>query len=438
MPRTATPATPALRRLRTTAGAAAAALAATAAALLPLPAASAADSPGCRVDYTANRWTGGYTAAVKVTNLGPQLTSWRLTWTYGGDEHVTSAWNATVTQTGTAVTAVNAAWNGSLATGAATEFGVQGTWAAAAPAPSGFALNGTPCNGGTSASPSPSPSPSASASPSPSASASPSPSGSASPSPSPSSSASPSGSPSGSPSPSTSPTPPVPGCGSAVVCSGFEDQTGSAPAGDWQTVTPNCSGTGTAAIDTAVAYSGTRSLRIDGRAGYCNHVFVGTTKDVSAVGPVVYARMRVRHTTALPAAHVTSLTFADARDGGKDLRIGGQNGALQWNRESDDATLPVQSPAGVAQSAALPTGRWICLRFQIDTTQQAMRTYLDDVEVPGLHLDTVPTQDVDNQWLVRSTAPRPTTFRLGWESYGVGDDTLWFDDVALGASPIAC
>ncbi|MEV7181301.1 hypothetical protein [Kitasatospora sp. NPDC093679] len=42
--------------------------------------------------------------------------------------------------------------------------------------------------------------------------------------------------------------------------------------------------------------------------------------------------------------HVTAVTLADARDGGEDLRIGGQNGALQWNRESDDATLPVQSP----------------------------------------------------------------------------------------------
>ncbi|MEW1913107.1 hypothetical protein AB0442_32560 [Kitasatospora sp. NPDC085895] len=56
--------------------------------------------------------------------------------------------------------------------------------------------------------------------------------------------------------------------------------------------------------------------------------------------------MRVRHTTALPANHVTAVTPADARDGGKDLRIGGRNGALQWNRESDDATLPVQSRPG--------------------------------------------------------------------------------------------
>ncbi|WP_369008351.1 hypothetical protein, partial [Streptomyces sp. NTH33] len=28
--------------------------------------------------------------------------------------------------------------------------------------------------------------------------------------------------------------------------------------------------------------------------------------------------------------------------------------------------------------------------------------------------------------------------RLGWESYGTGEDTLWFDDVAVGSTPIGC
>ncbi|GAA1096819.1 MULTISPECIES: hypothetical protein [Kitasatospora] len=38
----------------------------------------------------------------------------------------------------------------------------------------------------------------------------------------------------------------------------------------------------------------------------------------------------------------------------------------------------------------------------------------------------------------RTRPPRPTALRLGREGYGVGDDTLWFDDVAPGPSPIAC
>lgn len=405
-------------RIRTAAAAGASLLLAVGAALLPLPTAQAAATTGCKVAYTVNQWSGGYTAQIEVTNLGAPVSNWQLTWSYGADERITSAWNATVTQSGKAVTATNVSWNGSLATGGTADFGVQGTWSIADPPPSNFALNGIGCNGSTSSPTPTSPAPTTSTPTVP-----------------------PTTTPPTTTPPTTTPpttTPPSSGCGTAVICSGFEDQTGSVPTGDWQVVTPDCQGSGTASIDTSVAYSGTRSLRIDGHAGYCNHVFVGTTKDVSSIGPVLYARLRVRHTTALPTSHVTSITMADANDGGKDLRIGGQNNALQWNRQSDDATLPVQSPAGVAQSVPLPTGRWVCLRFQIDTTKQAMSTYVDDTEVPGLHVDGVPTQDIDSQWLSRTVAPRPTTFRLGWESYGTGDDTLWFDDVAVGSQPIGC
>jgi hypothetical protein len=31
-----------------------------------------------------------------------------------------------------------------------------------------------------------------------------------------------------------------------------------------------------------------------------------------------------------------------------------------------------------------------------------------------------------------------TDLRLGWESYGADADTLWFDDVAVGATRIDC
>ncbi|QDI72642.1 cellulose-binding protein [Streptomyces calvus] len=352
---------------------------------------------GCRVDYTVNKWADGYTAQIKVTNLGPALDGWRLTWTYTGDQQVTSAWNATVTQTGRSVVATSTNWNGALDTSGTAEFGLQGTWRSADPAPSDFALNGVQCGGDSTPPPTTPPT-------------------------------------------TPPPTTPPPGadCDGAVICSDFEDQTGPAPSGDWRFTAPDCQGTGTAAVDTAVAHSGTRSLRVDGRAGYCNHAFVASTADLSSVGPVMHVRMWVRHTTALPAAHVTFVSLPDASQGGRSLRVGGQNGALQWNRESDDATLPAQSPAGVALSRPLPTGSWQCLRFAVDTTAPGLDTWLGDEQVPGLHADGVPTQDIDQQWLTRTTPPRPTALRLGWESYGTGDDTLWFDDVAVGSAPIDC
>jgi len=224
-------------------------------------------------------------------------------------------------------------------------------------------------------------------------------------------------------------------CPSGAFCDGFETQTGTAPSGDWAVNFPNCQGTGTATVDSSTAHEGTRSLRIDGRAGYCNHVFVRTTRGIG--GSTVYTRFFVRHTTTLPDAHVTFLAMKDSADGNRDLRMGGQNRALQWNRESDDATLPEQSPVGVGQSVPLAVGQWTCVEFGISGSE--LRTWVNGAEVAGLHADTTPTPDVDSQWLRRGTwRPTLTDFRLGWESYGNGDDTLWFDDVALAPSRIGC
>jgi hypothetical protein len=373
-------------------------------ALVTAPSSNAADS-GCRVDYTVNQWTGGYTAAIKITNLGSAISGWRLTWTYGGDQKVISAWNATVTQSDRKVTATGSGWNGNLATGGSAEFGLQGSYQSSNPTPTDFALNGVTCDGAVT----------------------------------PGDPGTPTTPPPTSPSPSTPTTPPPGGgCGGAVFCDGFEDQSGSAPSGNWKFEAPDCQGTGKVTVDSSVARGGSKSIRVDGKAGYCNHAFLATTKDLSSVGPVMWIKMWVRHTTALPAAHVSFVSMPDSSQGGKTLRIGGQNSALQWNREIDDATLPAQSPNGVAQSRPLPTGSWQCLRFKIDTSNGNLDTWLNSDQVPGLHADGVPTADIDQQWLSRTTAPRPTGLRLGWESYGVGDDTLWFDDVAVSRSELTC
>jgi Cellulose binding domain len=384
-----------------------AALAAAAVSVAGLGTADAAAAT-CDVTWTANSWSSGFTADVKVTNLGTAVTSWTLGWNFSGNQQVTSAWSATVSQSGTAVTASNAGWNGALATGASASFGFQGTYSGTNPAPTAFRFNGVACGGDVTPSQSPSVSPSGSASASPSVSPS--------------------------VSPSTSPSIPSTGAGT----DGFESQTGAVPTGSWAVTSPDCSGAGTAAIDRTVAHSGTTSLRINGAAGYCNHVFARNTSLLSGLSSTWYVRYWVRHTTALPAAHVTAVAMADAKDGGKDLRFGGQNGALQFNRASDDATLPEQSPAGVALSRPLPVGTWTCVEFKVDGSNGTIETWLDGTSVPGLLEDGTPTHDIDSQWLNRTWRPALTDLRLGWESYGDGADTLWYDDVAVSSTRNGC
>ncbi|GAA2623782.1 non-reducing end alpha-L-arabinofuranosidase family hydrolase [Paractinoplanes durhamensis] len=125
-----------------------AALLASAAVAVALPADAAA--AGCSVNYAvSSQWQGGFGAAVSITNLGDPLTSWTLTWSFGAGQTVTQAWNTTLTQSGSAVTAKNVSYNGAVATGGSVSFGFNGSWTGSNPVPTSFAVNGVTCTGST-------------------------------------------------------------------------------------------------------------------------------------------------------------------------------------------------------------------------------------------------------------------------------------------------
>ncbi|GIH16922.1 hypothetical protein Raf01_50940 [Rugosimonospora africana] len=138
-----------------------------------------AAATGCRVDYSiGSQWAGGFGANVTITNLGDPINGWRLTWSFTAGQTVTQAWNATVTQSGAAVTATDAGYNAALATGANTAFGFNGSWNNSSnPVPTSFALNGVTCTGsvGTSPTTTPTRTTSPTASPTPTRTASPTP-----------------------------------------------------------------------------------------------------------------------------------------------------------------------------------------------------------------------------------------------------------------------
>nr|MDT0656594.1 glycoside hydrolase family 6 protein [Micromonospora sp. DSM 115978] len=103
----------------------------------------------CRVAYTTNQWSGGFTADVRLTNGGSAINGWTLTFTVGSNVRLSTGWNGTWSQSGTTITVRNAAWNGALAAGATASVGYQGTYTGGSlPAPSGFALNGSACTAG--------------------------------------------------------------------------------------------------------------------------------------------------------------------------------------------------------------------------------------------------------------------------------------------------
>ncbi|MEU4221786.1 cellulose binding domain-containing protein [Actinoplanes sp. NPDC026623] len=100
----------------------------------------ASSAGGC--DATAQvetQWgsgsSGGQIVTVSVTNTSAATTTtWAVTWTLGAGRRVVSAWNAVVSTSGDAATAINAAHNGILAGGASTTFGMQLSGIGSAPA----------------------------------------------------------------------------------------------------------------------------------------------------------------------------------------------------------------------------------------------------------------------------------------------------------------
>ncbi|MET8088346.1 cellulose binding domain-containing protein [Micromonospora sp. NPDC005237] len=101
----------------------------------------------CRVTYrNQSEWHGGFVATVTVQNAGAApVDGWIVTFSFPGDQQVTSGWNATVGQTGATVTARNVDWNRVLAPNGSASFGVQGRWSTSDAPPTSFSLNGAPC-----------------------------------------------------------------------------------------------------------------------------------------------------------------------------------------------------------------------------------------------------------------------------------------------------
>jgi len=84
----------------------------------------------CSATYSVtSQWNNGFVTTVTVNNTGTVATrTWKVTWTWGGNQAFVNTWNATITQSGTAVTATNMSYNNVIAAGGNTTFGFQATY----------------------------------------------------------------------------------------------------------------------------------------------------------------------------------------------------------------------------------------------------------------------------------------------------------------------
>jgi Glycosyl hydrolase family 12/Cellulose binding domain len=105
-----------------------------------------AGSAACTISTRRDEWQGGFVRYVTVTNTGSApLQGWTLALQLGSGQQLTSGWGATWRQVGRLVTATNLDWNATLAPGASTSIGFQGTWIGSDPEPAQWALDGNAC-----------------------------------------------------------------------------------------------------------------------------------------------------------------------------------------------------------------------------------------------------------------------------------------------------
>ncbi|MER5736266.1 cellulose binding domain-containing protein [Streptomyces sp. NPDC002262] len=78
-----------------------------------------------------------------VTNASTTAwNGWTLGWTFAAGQTVGRMWNAVPDRSGTAVTARNAGWTGTVAPGGSASFGFTGGWTGTNPVPVAFPLGG--------------------------------------------------------------------------------------------------------------------------------------------------------------------------------------------------------------------------------------------------------------------------------------------------------
>jgi Glycosyl hydrolase family 12/Cellulose binding domain len=91
----------------------------------PSPTPTSSGSASCSATYSlVSSWPGGFQGQVVVKNTSSStLNGWNLSWTFPGDQKISSLWNGSLTQSGEAVAVTSESYNASIASGGTVTVG---------------------------------------------------------------------------------------------------------------------------------------------------------------------------------------------------------------------------------------------------------------------------------------------------------------------------
>jgi len=230
-------------------------------------------------------------------------------------------------------------------------------------------------------------------------------------------------------------------CAGLPLCDTFEDTAvASPPKSSLWTLVPS-SASGSATVDSIGAHGSSHSLKVVSP----DRLYLRNTSVIGTLGAVVHVRFYLRLGSTLADGHgamiVTHPTMVDQYNQSNELRFGSQGYVFHWNTDSASANIPDVSPNGNAASVKPAANTWYCVELTINSNGN-LNTSIDGVDVPGLMADGTATPNVDQAWV--GSAPSLARYKafadfsFGWQSYGGGALTLWYDDVALSSTPIGC
>lgn len=214
-----------------------------------------------------------------------------------------------------------------------------------------------------------------------------------------------------------------------LLCDDFEDATpGEAPPAPW-TLAMNGE-SGTALIDASTpAQSGTQSVRVDSAGNYQTFFALEGAPVFPAPQPALYARAYLRLGQPMTEGHNTYFKAgaADAISSDNETRLGVMVSMLMINQpDGDRGFLSNENywTDGLA-GVVIAEQTWTCVEGFFDPPNSTVRFWVDEVEVPDLHVTDWQQDDLGS-------------FHFGFEKYAGPDTTIWYDDIVISTEAIGC
>jgi hypothetical protein len=240
-------------------------------------------------------------------------------------------------------------------------------------------------------------------------------------------------------------------CAGAVYCDDFDTYAAPGnPGGDWVTsVAYSGNMNGMVSVDTAHAYSGTKSIhfKTPGSTSF-EHAFITLQGAPHFPVPdnVLFGRMMI-YVTQLPSntVHWTMIQGLGTVVPGQPTlneavyRYGGQINGDQLMANYD--TKPTSSDCAQRATTKMPRSKWTCVEWRFDGKLKELDFWMDGVQNDALSV----RQKANNTGVCQNKAWsgtwEPPTFNaigVGFQHYQQAPGELWIDDFAIDTKKLGC